>query len=324
MSTVVHPGVDPRDIRGVIPIIVTAFTESGAIDAQGIASQIRFLVERGIAWVGLGYGSEVPRLTARERGEIVRIIRDAGGRDLGIVSNAEVTGRETGIEALEAAADGADAVMVRPAHVQGVPAEALLETLAGVFAAVEVPIILQDAPQHTGVLLDAATLANVMREVSEVVAVKIEPPAGATAKIGDVRRLLDGAEGRILGGLGGKDYILELRAGSDGTMPGPAYPELYQAIETFVRAGRDEAAWRLIGRLTPLMGVGAVASNMDGFLHTQKYILAKRGVKIGTTLRAPANVIGPDVDALVDEIWSAVDAERVLAEAIEQAAGADA
>jgi hypothetical protein len=76
--------------------------------------------------------------------------------------------------------------------------------------------------------------------------------------------------------------------------------------------------------MTPLMGVGAVASNMDGFLHTQKYILAKRGVKIGTTLRVPANVIGPEVDALVDEIWIAVDAESVLEDAVEQAVGARA
>src|SRR5699024_9661656 len=108
--------------------------------------------------------------------------------------------------------------------------EAMVETVGAVARDAAVDIVFQDAPQHTGVELSPRTLARLIVEIPKVAAVKVEPPRGATEKIGQVRQALGDAPGAIIGGLGGRDLVHELLRGGTGTMPGPALPDLFQQI----------------------------------------------------------------------------------------------
>src|SRR5919204_164830 len=87
--------------------------------------------------------------------------------------------------------------------------------------AVDVPLVVQDAPTLSGVTLSSELLARLVREVAGIQYLKIEalPPA---PKIAALARLLAGdakGEGALIGGAGGLYLVDELRRGPRATMP---------------------------------------------------------------------------------------------------------
>jgi dihydrodipicolinate synthase/N-acetylneuraminate lyase len=300
--------VEATQISGVVPILVTPFTADGEVDGEQVDRQIDFLASTGIGWVGLGFGSEVPRLDAEELSALMtRVVQRSAGR-LAVVGNAEMTGVRSGVSAVRrVAAAGADAAMLRPSGLAGLPQDTLFAAIAQVARESAFPVVVQDAPQNTFVELSAATLARLLREVPEVVAVKVEPPAPAP-KISQVVRELDGAPGVLIGGLGGAEWLHELERGATATMPGPAMPEIFAGIARRHAAGDRAAAIALVSRVLPLVVLGN--RGMDTFLTIQKHVLTRRGVLTGTTLREPHAHIE---DRLLDEVDELLEALDLLA-----------
>ncbi len=276
--------VDPSVLNGVIPILVTAFTDEGLVDLNQMDRQIEFLVGADVSWAGFGFGSEVTRLAQAEMLTMVgHVVRTAAGR-LRIFGNAEMTSVSSGIEQVGRVRDtGAELALVRLSALAGILQEALFETFAAVAEGGGVPIIVQDAPQSTGVDLAATTLARLLLEVPAVAAVKVEPIAAA-AKISAIVEALNGAPGVIIGGSGGVDYLHELDRGACGTMPGPAYPELFAALGRLHQGGKRAEAIGVLARVLPLIELGQ--RDMDTFLFVQKYVPRRRGVLSTTGLAA--------------------------------------
>lgn len=291
-------------LRGVIPILVTPFAPDGTVDLDQLDREIDFLHAAGIRWCGFGFGSEVPRLDPDELAELMSHAVDYSAGRLGIIGNAEMTSVRAGVAAVRrVAASGAQLAMVRPSGLLGIGADALFDTFAEVAATGGVPIVVQDAPQNTGVLLPPATLARLLIDASGVAAVKVEPP-GPAPKISAVVRCLDGAEATIIGGVGGVDYLHELERGSAGTMPGPAYPEVFALAGALLERGERSLAYATHARLLPLITLGS--RDMDTFLFSQKHILRRRGVLDEPLLRAPHLPLeiglAGEIDALLDDL----------------------
>ena len=111
---------------------------------------------------------------------------------------------------------------------------------------------------------------------------------------------LSGAPGVIIGGSGGLDYPHELERGAVGTMPGPAYPEMFRAVESLYAAGERREAFRIFSRVLPLMTM--CNRGMETFLHVQKHVLVRRGVLRTTYLRRPHRPLDDRLSAEVDEL----------------------
>jgi dihydrodipicolinate synthase/N-acetylneuraminate lyase len=287
-------------LRSVIPILVTPFAEDGSVDLAQLDAEIDFLVNVGVGWAGFGFGSESPRLAEEElERATARAVATASGR-LGIVGNAAMTSVAGGVETVQRVRRaGAQLAMVRPSNLEGVGEEELFETVAAVAETGGLPLVVQDAPQNTGVQMSPRFLARLLREVPGVVAVKVEPP-GPAPKMSQIVEELSGAPGTIIGGSGGLDYVHELERGAVGTMPGPAYPEIFRAVETLHAAGERGDAFRIFSRMLPLMTL--CNRNMETFLYVQKYVLARRGVLSTTYLRRPHRPIDGRLSAEVDEL----------------------
>ena len=213
-------------LRGVIPILVTPFDQDGSVDLAQLDAQIEFLVGVGVNWAGFGFGSESPRLAEEELEQATaRAVASAAGR-LGIVGNAQMTSVAAGIEAVRRVRRaGAQLAMLRPSGLEGIGEDELFETVAAVAEGGGLLLVVQDAPQSTGVQMSPRLLARLLHEIPGVAAVKVEPPAPAP-KMALIVEELSGAPGVIIGGAGGLDYLHELERGAVGTMPGPAYPEI--------------------------------------------------------------------------------------------------
>ena len=170
---------------------------------------------------GVRVGSEVDRLSGSQLSAVVEAALGTAAGRLGIFGNIEMSSVPGGVEqARRAAATGVELALVRPGLLAGVPAPALFDAFAAVAEHGGLSVIVQDAPQNTGVELAPSTLARLLTEVPGVAAVKIEP-ANSVRKIEMVVEALGRAEGKVIGGAGGLEYVQELSRGACGTMPGP-------------------------------------------------------------------------------------------------------
>jgi dihydrodipicolinate synthase/N-acetylneuraminate lyase len=99
----------------------------------------------------------------------------------------------------------------------------IYEFYAGVSDAIEIPIMIQDAPA-SGTPLSAAFLARMAKEIAQVAYFKIETP-GAASKLRELIRLGGDA---VEGPWDGEEAITllpDLDAGATGAMTGGGYPD---------------------------------------------------------------------------------------------------
>lgn len=297
-ATAGMPGLE--DLCGVIPILVTPFDEGGSVDLGALDREIEFLVEAGVRWAGFGFGSEVHRLGEQQLFSVVsRAAKAAAGR-LSLFGNVELKSLAGAVEQAERACEaGAQLALVRPGILVGVPQATLIDTFSDLANRAPLPIIIQDAPQNTGVDFSPTTLACLLRDVTRVVAVKVEP-ASPVRKIGAVVDELGVSEGRVIGGAGGGEYLHELARGACGTMPGPAYPEVFAAMTRLHAKGDRQYAYELFARVSPLLML--CKRDMDTFLFVQKHVLVRRGVIETTHLGMPHSQLDPRLGEEVDEV----------------------
>ena len=295
---------------GVVPILVTPFRGDGAIDLSDLRAELDFLVSAGVSWVGIGYGSEVNKLDAVEVADLVSATVELSAGRIKVLGNAEMASTRAGIAAVNRAVDaGADAVMVRPAGLMGCPVNDVVDSFVDVAAETGAALVVQDAPQNTGVELTAAALVEIAQRAPTVVALKIEPPAPAP-KMSAIRELAGPHPPVMLGGLGGAGFVQELSRGAVGTMPGPAFPDVFAAVHRLFRDGDRRAASTLLWRVAPFTVLGS--RDMESFLFIQKYLLVRRGVITGTALRGPHRPIDALLRREIDELVEDLDILALL------------
>ena len=288
-------------LDGVIPIAVMPFDENDQVDLKALKSEIDFLVSIGIKWVGFGFGSEVYTLAESELIKALTYSVEVAKGKIGIIGNVELNSTKGAIVRVNSIkATGAAMVMMRPGGM-----------MAAAPSACGFPVVIQDAPQNTGVNLSPQVLADLLENVENIDSLKIEPLSPAT-KISEVIRNLKDKNLSIIGGLGAMELIHEIKRGSKGTMPGPAFPEVFREIQNRMSAGDEASARKLFNRILPLL----VLSNRDmsTFLFMQKYLLKRRGVLSRSNLRSPHSALDPQLPLEIEEMLAAINYEQILKE----------
>jgi 2-keto-3-deoxy-L-arabinonate dehydratase len=282
-------------LEGVIPILSMPFAEDEAIDFQGLADQVEYLVSAGIHGIGLGFGSELFRLTEKERDEAMRFVAGRVAGRLPVVVGVSGGSTRAALDRAAAARQaGADVLMVTP-PAPGQPApDDIVAYYARMSEAIHLPIMVQDAPGMTGVELPASLLVRLATEIERVVAIKVEALPSAP-KVGEV---VAGVGDRIavLGGAGGFDFFHELGRGACGTIPGAALPERFVRVWELFRRGERDAARSAFNRFLPLLTLAG--RSLDTFLFVQKEILRRQGVLRAAAMRSPWRP--PDAELLTE------------------------
>ena len=300
-------------LDGIIPIAVMPFDENDQVDLKGLKSEIDFLVSIGIKWVGFGFGSEVYTLAESELIKALAYSVEVANGKIGIIGNVELNSTKGAIERVKSIkATGVAMAMMRPSGMMAsAPSSEVADAFREVGLAGGLPIVVQDAPQNTGVNLSPQVLADLLENATNIDSLKIEPLSPAT-KISEVIKNLKDKNRSVIGGLGAMELIHEIKRGSKGTMPGPAFPEVFREIQNRMTAGDEASARKLFNRILPLL----VLSNRDmsTFLFMQKYLLQRRGVLSRTNLRSPHSVIDPHLTQEIEEMLAAIDYEFILKE----------
>ena len=277
-----------KALHGVCTITLTPFTNDEDLDLEGIGSLTNYYLDSGVHGLTiLGIMGEAHKLSDAERSAVMeRYISAANGRAPVIVGCSAMATKIATERAREAEEAGATAVMVAPPNnVRNL--DLVFEHYRQVAGAVAVPVVVQDEPVNTGVVMPAAFIARVVNEIEGCRYVKLEE-APTTIKISNLVQKIEDIQKRagIFGGLGGMYFYEELARGAAGIMTGFAYQEILARTYELFTAGEKREAQEYFFRYLPLirfeaqLGVGGVGS--------RKEVFKLRGVIPSSHVRFPA------------------------------------
>lgn len=292
-------------LRGVYPVVSTPFGADGSIAHEDIERVIDAQVERGIHGVVLfGIGAEFYKLSDAERRAIVSTATDAlAGTDTDLVVSVTDHATYHAVRFARFADDaGADAIMVLPPFFLGPSSDDLRAHVRRVGEAVDVPVIVQYAPEQTGVAMRPQEFVDLAAAVDTVRYFKIEsrPPGPDISAL--TERL--GNRGGVFVGYGGLGMIEALDRGADGVIPGAAISSHYLEVWDRYRAGDREAARRAHAAMVPL--ISHLIQDIEGFIHYEKRLLEAEGLIDATGARDPAFTPDEAFDRLFEEYYAAL------------------
>jgi 2-keto-3-deoxy-L-arabinonate dehydratase len=287
--------ISPR-YQGVFPVVPTTFTESGALDLASQKRCVDFMIDAGSTGLCiLANFSEQFALSDDERELITRtVLEHVAGRVPVIVTTTHYGTRICAERSRRAQDQGAAMVMVMPPYHGAtfrVPEPQIYAFYAQLSDAIDIPIMVQDAPA-SGTVLSAAFLARMAQEIEHLCYFKIET-AGAASKLRELIRLGGDA---IEGPWDGEEAITllaDLDAGATGAMTGGAFPDGIRSIVDAYAAGRREEAVAAYARWLPLINF----ENRQGGILTAKALMREGGVIACDAGRHPFPPMHPEVRA---------------------------
>jgi 4-hydroxy-tetrahydrodipicolinate synthase len=278
-------------IAGTWFVCPTPFHQDGSVDTGSIGSLVDATVDWGVDGLTvLGVLGEATSLTDAERDVVLGAFTSAAaGRVPVAVGCSSPSATVTAARIAAAGAAGAAAVMV------SAPTLARDTDRIGPFfgtatAGAGLPVIVQDEPAATGVVLPVSALVAALDSCGSTV-VKLEDPPTPPK----IARLLAVRPGlTVFGGLGGVSAFWELRRGGRGTMTGFAFPEVLRELRLRFESGDIAGAGAVFDRYLPYI---AYEGQPVVGLGIRKEVLRRRGAIATARTRTGAAL---DEDALAE------------------------
>jgi dihydrodipicolinate synthase/N-acetylneuraminate lyase len=279
---------------GVFPVVPTTFNEAGELDLESQRRCVDFMIDAGSTGLCiLANFSEQFVLSDDERETLTQLIlKHVAGRVPVIVTTTHFGTRICAERSRRAQDLGAAMVMVMPPYHGAtirVSEEKIYEFYAALSDAVDIPIMIQDAPV-SGTALSAAFLARMAKGIKNVAYFKIETP-GAASKLRELIRLGSDA---IEGPWDGEEAITllpDLDAGATGAMTGGGYPDGIRRIMDAYTAGRRDEAIAEYTHWLPLINY----ENRQGGILTAKALMKAGGIIACEAPRHPFPAMHPEV-----------------------------
>ncbi len=280
--------------QGVFPVVPTTFNDAGELDLLSQLRCVDFMIDAGSTGLCiLANFSEQFVLSDDEREVLTSaILQHVAGRVPLIVTTTHFGTKVCAERSRRAQNAGAAMVMVMPPYHGAtirVTEEKIYEFYADLSDAIDIPIMIQDAPV-SGTPLSAAFLARMAKEIKNVCYFKIET-AGAASKLRELIRLGGDA---IEGPWDGEEAITllpDLEAGATGAMTGGAYPDgIRKIMDAWAAGHRDEAVTEYT-RWLPLINY----ENRQGGILTAKALMKAGGIIACEAPRHPFPAMHPEV-----------------------------
>jgi 4-hydroxy-tetrahydrodipicolinate synthase len=259
-------------LGGVNPALVTPFTDDGrSVDEERLRNLINYLIDLGVTGlVPCGTTGEFQNLSEQERRRVIEISVDEANGRVPVIAGTGSSATNLTIEQTRHAKDvGADAAIVVTPYYHKPASRGLYEHFRLVAEAVDIPIVVYNIPQATGVSLPWQVVEDL---------VEIPNIAGLKDSSGELRFIMAVLEkvGERLPVVCGHDEVAlpALAAGCSGLILASAnvFPDVQLKVYKAVREGRLEEARRIqltIQKMSRIMAKSAavgvkVALNMMG------------------------------------------------------------
>ncbi|MCA0755600.1 4-hydroxy-tetrahydrodipicolinate synthase [Paenibacillus sp. N4] len=280
-------------LQGVIPVLMTPFTEQEELNERVLRQYISRYLNAGVHGLFcLGTNGEFFSLTQEEKIRIIEIaVQEAKGKVPIYAGTGGITTREA-VQLSEKMEElGADALSVITPYFLPLSQAELIGHYRSIAASVSLPIVLYNFPARTGLTIEPETVAE-LAKIPNIVAIK-----DSSGNFELIERYI-AAAGPDFAVLAGSDALLlkTLQAGGKGGVSGSAnvLPELMVSIYTHWQNGNIEAAEAAQSLLQPLSQVYRMATLPSVF----KEAMNRMGLEAGPC-RAP---IGPLPAEASDEL----------------------
>jgi 4-hydroxy-tetrahydrodipicolinate synthase len=294
------------EFKGIYPAIATAFTDNGDVDYESYRNLARTLIKGGCQGITLfGIAGEYYKLTEEEEKELIKITVEEckKGNAHSVIS---ITKHATAVatkwaQYIEAA--GADCLMLLPPFFLKPTAQNLYDHMKGVGQSVTIPIMVQYAPEQTGVAIDPSILIRLGQEVPNISLYKIEnKPSGKY--ISNMLKASDNKASIFIGNAGFQ-MIEGLDRGAVGVMPGCSMYDIYLQIYNEYQKGNRAKVFELHNVLNAVLN--HIRQDVEMIIAFEKKILKRRGIIASDHCRAPHHVSDEIYLRLFDEYYTMIE-----------------
>jgi len=287
-------------LNGIAPIVAAPFTSSGWLDEDSFQTLVRRLMGTGAVGLTLfGLVTEFYKLTDAEKTRLQSLLLAETTRSsvvAGIISITDHSWETAVLRAQAAEAEGADALMLLPPFFLSPSEEAILDHIRRVISAVRIPVIVQYAPNQTGVRLSPELFVRLREALPNFNYVKVETqPPGRY-----VTELLRQSNGKLqaLVGYAGVQMPDVLVRGAVGIQPGCSFTEVYVKLYQHFREGDTPGLLELHQRLLPYISYWM--QGIELIICAEKRILQRRGLIASDYCRHPRYTLDPREEAQID------------------------
>lgn len=278
--------------KGVLPALITPFTQENEIDREGLERNIEFVVEGGVTGVvPCGTTGESATLSFDEHKRIIDIVVEVS--TVPVVAGTGSNNTTEAIELTKYAEDaGADAALLITPYYNKPNDKGMLQHYKTIASKVEIPLILYNVPTRTSINLKPEVVAE-LAKVDNIVAIK-----EASGSLEQVSRIIEHTRDQNFVVLSGDDAltlpIMSLGGVGVVSVAANVVPDRITAMVDTFNDGKMDAARSIHFELAPLI--------RSLFLETNP-IPVKRAVELiglaGGPLRLPLAPMSPENERIL-------------------------
>ena len=282
--------------KGSIPALVTPFTATGAVDADGFVAHVEWQIKEGShGLVPVGTTGESPTLSHDEHKKVVELCIEAAAKRVPVIAGAGSNNTTEAVElAQHAEKAGADAILVVTPYYNKPTQKGLFAHYAAIAESVKLPIVIYNIPGRSVVDMSVETMAALSKAYANIIGVK-----DATGKIERVseQRMACGPEFVQLSGEDATALGFNAHGGVGCiSVTANVAPRLCAEFQEATLAGEFAKALAYQDKLMPLHK----AIFMEPGLCGAKYALNRLG-RMSRTVRSPLlSTLEPATEAAID------------------------
>lgn len=275
-------------LAGIVPIVAATFTPSGELDEDSFQALVRYLIKTEVSGLTLfGLATEFYKLADAEKARMQTLLlteTTASENTWGLISITDHSWELAVNRAKAAEAEGADGLMLLPPFFLSPGEEAIFEHIRRVISSVTIPVIIQYAPNQTGVRLSPEFFLRLRETLPNADYIKVEsqPPGRYVSQL--VAASGSKAMGALIG-YAGVQMPDVLRRGAVGIQPGCSFVEIYLEIYRRFRANDLEGMDTLHQQILPY--ISNWMQGIEMIIRAEKTILQRRGLIASDYCRHP-------------------------------------
>ncbi|MBM7556863.1 dihydrodipicolinate synthase family protein [Halanaerobacter jeridensis] len=278
-----------RKLEGVIPPMVTLFNNNKEIDWTANRNLVNYLIKKGIDGIFvLGSLGEFTHLTVTERKKYIKFIVEEVNNRVPVLVGVGHTSTDIAIELSKDAQNvGADYLVVVTPYYWELDDEAIINHYQKVAEATDLPIIIYNYPDLTGINMGINVIKKIVARNDNVVGIK-----DTIDSLTHIHKLINKIKTReddfsVLVGL--DNYFLSgLIAGADGMIGGSAnfIPRLGKEIFENFQSGKLEEAAKKQQKINILSNIYSLANPPISIV--KEAINLKTPLNVSNIVRSPA------------------------------------
>lgn len=286
--------ISSSDIKGIIPAIVTPFSENEEVDYSGLKTITKYLLDGEVdAVMTTGGTGEFPHLSREEKKRVIKVIADECKGNVPVIAGTAACSTKESIQLMQDAEEsGADAVIMVPPYYFVLNEEAILEHFTILAQADILPVVVYNNPLYTGNPMSPGLIAKLL-DVENIVGLK--QSNSDMGQLVEVIRMANPGSS-ICTGIDSQFYpALTIGAVGIYSTAGGIYPKEMKRVYTLFKEGHNEEAKELHLKLQV---VNRFLEYDPGYVSPAKEALNMLGLPAGVVRRPMPNLTPAQKESL--------------------------